>query len=62
MHNDVNDFPLPDSPISPRISFFLILNEIFLSKLLTFDFSPMFIQRSLISSSVSLFGLQKLFD
>ena len=45
MLNDVNDFPLPDSPIRATISFTPILNEMFFNNFLLFDFLARLTQR-----------------
>ena len=58
MHIDVSDLPLPDSPISPTISFFLISNEMDFSKFLFSDFSVVLTQSLFISSNIFLFGFK----
>ena len=58
MHKDVSDFPLPDSPIKPTISFFFILNEMDFSNFLFSDFSIVLTHSLFISSNIFLFGFK----
>ena len=58
MHKDVSDLPLPDSPISPTISFFFILNEMDFSKFLFSDFSVVLTHSLFISSNIFLFAFK----
>ena len=58
MHKDVSDLPLQDSPISPTISFFFILNEIDFNNLLFLDFSVMLTHSLFISSNILLSGFK----
>ena len=58
MHKDVSDFPLPDSPIKPTISFFFILNEIDFSNFLFFEFSAMLTESFFISSNIFFFDFK----
>ena len=58
MHKDVSDLPLPDSPISPTISFFLISNEMDFSKFLFSDFSVVLTHSLFISSNIFLFAFK----
>ena len=58
MHKDVRDLPLPDSPISPTISFFLISNEIDFSNFLFLEFSVMLTHSFFISSNIFFFDFK----